>query len=209
MLGRTRRRTTTPATLVAGVLLAAVLSACSSSGHSVGVSLSSTTTKPGTHPKATTTTAAPSTSAAGGGTTTTTAKSSAATVTKASFLAAANAVCKDLNAKNAALSKQVPSNATAAQSAAAIDQGADGIAGALAQIQRLPQPPGDRTQLVIFYRQMARVVTYIHQLAAALRTNDANTISSLESGSAAVVKAVNAAANAYGLTSCAQNTSGG
>jgi hypothetical protein len=132
----------------------------------------------------------------------TTAAPAGGSASKADFVAAANSICKTTNAKTKAVGDTLPSNPTAADQASAIDKGADIIQAAIAQMQRLNQPTGDRTQLVRFYQRSQQLIVLSHTLADAFRADDPPRVSSIETQANTLDDDLTHAADAYGLTAC-------
>ncbi len=193
--------------IVAAVVVGALLAAGCSSGakHPAAAARSSSATV-----KPTTTTAAPPAGSAGSTTTTggstaappTTKAPAGGSATQAEFVSEANSICKTTNAKTRAVGAALPKDPTAADQAAAIDKGADIIQAGIAQMQRLTQPSGDRSQLILFYQRSQQLIVLTHKLAAAFRANDPPLVSSIETQGDALDNDLTHAADGYGLTAC-------
>jgi hypothetical protein len=185
---------------------AAVLAGCSSSGHRSDAASRTSSTVPRT-----------TTTHAGGGATTTstttgstkpttapptTAAPAAGTASKADFLTQANAICKSTNAKTKAVGEGLPSNPSPVDQADALDKSADLIGDGIAQMQRLTQPSGDRSDLIRFYQRSQQLLVLTRQLADAFRASNLKTVTSIETEANALDDDLTKAADAYGLSAC-------
>ena len=69
-------------------------------------------------------------------------------------------------------------------------------------MQRLTQPSGDRSQLILFYQRSQQLIVLTHQLAAAFRADNPPLVSSIETQGNTLDDDLTHAADGYGLTAC-------
>jgi hypothetical protein len=115
---------------------------------------------------------------------------------KAAFVAKANAICQAATNQFAILS----------QSSDGFLRISDAIAAAAAQIQALPQPAGDKSQLAVFYSGNHLVDSNAHRYYAALLARNLQEASVLADQGLQLLHEVHAAATAYGLDACAEES---
>jgi hypothetical protein len=141
------------------------------------------------------------TAACGNGTTSSGSSPSGAVapLTKAVYIAKANAICATMNARTKALGRPGPDIAAAVR---ASDKSGVIAAQALRQLRALPAPPTEAAALERIYSKVDAVIADYPSLSAALRTGRRAAIQSAATQLGADGKAANAASNAYGLTSC-------
>lgn len=120
-------------------------------------------------------------------------------ITRAEFVARANAICQAGNARQSALPSP---GATVAQQLAYLDQIIAATADTLRQIRALPQPPTDRATLQEVYAKADGAVGMALQESSALRDGRTAAAAGLDAQLPGAVQAANAAFTSYGLTSC-------
>ena len=123
-------------------------------------------------------------------------------LTKAEFIARANAICGAMNAQ----AKTVPDPGNdPTKLAVASDRVAAITGNALREIRALPQPPSDAPTLNAIYSKLDEILAQWGTLAAAARAG--NQAAAERSGAklGALLKQANAASNAYGLTVCGES----
>jgi hypothetical protein len=125
--------------------------------------------------------------------------SPAASISKADYLAKANAVCTAMNAKGNALQDPGQDPAKIRQ---VVDQAIPLAADGLAQLRQLPLPQGDEAAVRDFYAKVDGLIADLRAESAALAGNDLTRARQLVSSVQADSAAANTAANAYGLTVC-------
>jgi hypothetical protein len=137
----------------------------------------------------------------GGGSNTSATSSSptAAPLTKAEYLARANAICRTMHSRIDRIGN--PGN-NQFKMASATDQTAEITAAALDQLRALPAPSGDAAVLKDIYGRIDKVLDDAAKFSAALRTQDQDAMQKANSRLAADADAANAASNAYGETVC-------
>ena len=137
-------------------------------------------------------------------TTTVAATTTTAAMTKAEFIAAGNAICKDMNTKSAAISATLPAGkpTTNADLAMLFTKNADLISLATEQLKALPQPAGDESTLTAMYADVDAMVALSRRATVAYSSDDAVAIGSISSEGDVLQTKANASANAYGLTEC-------
>jgi hypothetical protein len=136
------------------------------------------------------------------GTSTVTTAAAAGSDAKATFLTAANAICKSTNVKTAAVGDTLPKSPTGAEQAVALDKSADIIAAAIVQMKALDQPGGDDAQLATFYQRSAQLIALTHQLADGFRADDSTRVTAIETKANTYDDQLTKAADAYGLRAC-------
>jgi hypothetical protein len=125
--------------------------------------------------------------------------STSVVMTKASYVARANAICKTMNTQIAALGSP-PSDPMA--QAELNDKAITITTETLRKLRALPVPPGDAAALVAVYAKVDVVLADASRLSNALRSNDHVAAQRGQTKLAADSDAANAASNAYGLTVC-------
>ncbi len=118
---------------------------------------------------------------------------------KAAYVAAANALCRTMNARSDALGD--PGNdpsrvAEVARATAAI------ISETLQKLRALPAPAGDAAVVNAIYAKAEVLTGDYRQLATAIRSRDRAQVNRLVDKANSDMAVANAAANAYGLTVC-------
>lgn len=132
----------------------------------------------------------------------------AAATTKAEFITAGNAICKDMNTKSAAITAALPGGkpTTNEDYAKLFTENGDLIATTLEQLKALPQPSGDAETLEAVYADVEALIGWSRKGAAAYRSGDATTAQAARSEGSAVQNKANASSNAYGLTECGKGS---
>jgi hypothetical protein len=122
-----------------------------------------------------------------------------APLTKAAYIAKANAICATMNARTRALGRPGPDVATAIRVG---DESAAIAAQALRRLRALPAPPADAAALERIYSKVDAVIADYPRVSAALRTGRRAAIVSAATQLGTDGRAANAASNSYGLTVC-------
>jgi hypothetical protein len=172
--------------LIAAVAATLALSACggSTATKTAGGEVTNTTLAPTT---ITTATTAP---------TTTTTKPA---ITKAAYVTQANAICKVMNDKTAALADP---GEDLAKMAVMFEQSKQLVVDALVQLRALRTPAGQAAAIEAIWTKVDKLVVDIDQAVAALKAGDLDKFTALATQLDKDTAAANAASNAYGLTVC-------
>lgn len=122
---------------------------------------------------------------------------------KATFVARGNEICAEMNRRSEAVGAVTSDpDATPEQVATALEQSGEIVSDAITQLQALPQPPEDASQLAVMYTEVGGLVALVSPMAAAVRAYDMATLNQLGAQLEAAQARANAAANAVGLTEC-------
>jgi hypothetical protein len=135
--------------------------------------------------------------------TSSTTTTSAAALTKAEYVARANAVCATANARNDAIGDP---GSDVSRQAQAVDAGAAIAADTVRQLRHLPVPAGDGATVATIYADVDKIVKDAALLSAALRAGDRLTAQQREQDVQADETVANAEADAYGLTVCGESS---
>jgi len=122
-----------------------------------------------------------------------------ASITKASYIEQANAICADMNAQAKASSSK---SSDPIVQAASVDRIIDITRTTVQKLRDLPTPPGDAETLSAIYADVDRGLVDSSQLAAALHARNIDEARSISQTLATDARTANDAANAYGLTVC-------
>jgi hypothetical protein len=130
-----------------------------------------------------------------------------ATITKAAFVARADAVCKGsqtalgpvLKRETATLEAKPPKRAAAAT---ALEQASTIVAGGLSKLKALPQPDADRSMLATVYRALGDEATTLHKLAGDVRAGRSKAMSTDASEQTAFSTLYTGAAQKFGFKRC-------
>lgn len=122
-----------------------------------------------------------------------------ASTTKAQFIVRANAICRTMNARIAAIGDAGNDPIKIADES---DQTAVITAAALRRLRALPAPPGDAAELNAIYAKVDKILTDAAKLSTALRAQDRLAAQLAANQLSADSDAANNASNAYGLTVC-------
>ncbi len=127
------------------------------------------------------------------------ASTSTTVLTKASYIVKANAICKTMNNRLAAI--PAPGHDPKKQ-AAAIDQNAAITRQALEQLRALPVPPGQGPRLTAVYAAVAKLLVETTAYSAAVRAGDKAAVTAVAKKIIAAQTRANTASIKYGLTVC-------
>jgi hypothetical protein len=122
-----------------------------------------------------------------------------ATITKARYIARANAICTVMNRKTRAVADP---GADPVKTAAALDQLNSIIGNGLTQLRALPVPEGEGSKLVAVYAKVDALRRGMRTYATALRSHDRLAAAAAAKRLDPLGNAANAASNKYGLTVC-------
>lgn len=125
--------------------------------------------------------------------------STTAPMTKAAYVAKANAICTTMNNRVKALGN--PGN-DPKRFATLIDQSAAIIRQTLVRLRALPVPPGERAKLAAVYATVDKVLADTPAYSGALRGTSQQAATDAGSKLQAEQNAANAASIRYGLTVC-------
>lgn len=138
-------------------------------------------------------------SCGGGGSSSATTTTSAPSITKADYIAQANALCQTMNDDV----KAVPApGSDPIKTADSLDQVVEIVTNTLAKLRALPTPAGDGTVLLAIFTKVELLLTDYRNLSAELRAGNLPAATQLDATSKTDQKAANDASNAYGLTVC-------
>ena len=129
----------------------------------------------------------------------TSAPPSTVAITKASYLVKANAICKTMNSRVAAV--PAPGH-DPKKAAAAIDQQRAIVDQTLQQLRALPVPAGQGAQLEAVYATVDKVIAATAAYSAAVRAGDKAAATAAAKQIIATQTRANAASIKYGLTVC-------
>lgn len=131
-------------------------------------------------------------------------RTTASTATsKEAFLSSGNAICKDMNAKNATLSAKYPGGPKSYEDLASLmTANADLIESSVQQLKALPQPPDDASRLTAMYAEVDQLAANARQMSTAASRSDQAAVKALDEPSQQLQKKVNADFTQYGLTEC-------
>jgi hypothetical protein len=127
----------------------------------------------------------------------------AATLTKAEYVARANAVCATGNARSERIGDPGSDLKTEAE---AVDAGAVIATDTLRELRRLPVPDADAWSVETIYAHYDKLIKDAARVSAALRAGDLATAQRVEQDAQADESAADAAADAFGLTVCGSNS---
>ena len=146
--------------------------------------------------EATTTSQSPTTERTSTSSTATT--TTARAVSKAEYIATANAICGVMNDAVDAL----PDPADTAEAAITYEEAARIVSDTLEQLRALPPPPGDEESLDAIWVKVDELLEGYARFVAALRDDDQVLAQQISQDVEVTQNAANDASNAYGLTVC-------
>jgi hypothetical protein len=120
-------------------------------------------------------------------------------ITKASYIARANAICTTMNRKTNAVADPGNDPDKAADALARVNSY---IGSGLAQLRALPVPAGEGAQLDAIYAKVDALRQGLDTYIAALRAHHKTAASAASTRVDALGNAANTASNQYGLTVC-------
>lgn len=124
----------------------------------------------------------------------------AATISKAAFLAQANAICTTMNTQQSAL----PDPTTSAQALDELHQAAAITQDAVARLRALPEPAGDAPTLQAAFAKVDAVNASAQREIAAIAAGNTALAQQIDNQTTALNDTANQAFNAYGMTVCGQ-----
>jgi hypothetical protein len=128
------------------------------------------------------------------------------TITKEAFLQQGNAICSEVNVQVKALADAVPAAAptTYAEVADVMRAQSQLIAGGVAQLRALPQPPTDAAELASMYAEADQLVALANRMATAAGQGDKGEVQRVSEEGDALTATANPRLAAYGLAECAK-----
>lgn len=143
-----------------------------------------------------------SNSAASSASSTTTTTTTLPPITKAEYLALANARCETMNTDVRAVPK--PDTTDAEATAQYFEQIGIVIADTVAKLRTIPVPPGEEAALEEIYALVDKLIAENAAFAAAIRSGDTEEARAIRTTIDATQNGANEASIAYGLTVCGE-----